>query len=193
VPQPARSDRRHDFGDGAPPRSARFGAASAHAMIAGSRARGRSRSPTDRHRRRKRSDDRGERPPPETESRRTQAEAPRAIEMRRAVRRRLRTSPLTSGRVCMKRSAIGMTIWFDTHGRDRNRATITMDVAEENPPRTRASEVRAPSAKGQCRHRDRGWPSGRDLLADHGNRYDEEAHQEEVKGNNQEAGSSWWR
>ena len=58
-----------------------------------------------------------------------------AMQMRREANSRVRKSPLTSRRAASRRSAIGMTIWFETMVETAIAATITIDVADENPPR----------------------------------------------------------
>ena len=50
-------------------------------------------------------------------------------------RRRFRTSPLTARVPCNRRNATGITIWLDTMVDTAIAATITMEVAEENPPK----------------------------------------------------------
>ena len=58
-----------------------------------------------------------------------------AMLIRRDVSKRLRTSPLTALVRASKRSAIGITTWFETIVDAAMAATITIDVADEKPPR----------------------------------------------------------
>ena len=60
-----------------------------------------------------------------------------AMENRRANSTTERTSPDTDAplKAPVERSQIGITIWFDTMVDRLMAATITIDVAEENPPR----------------------------------------------------------
>ena len=55
--------------------------------------------------------------------------------MRRARISTLRTSPLSLTLVPMKVSQTGMTMWFETMVASAIVATITIEVADENPPR----------------------------------------------------------
>ena len=54
---------------------------------------------------------------------------------RRASNTTLRTSPDMLAPPPVTRTQIGMTIWFETIVESAIAATITIDVAEENPPR----------------------------------------------------------
>ena len=54
---------------------------------------------------------------------------------RREVRRSQRTSTATSRPAVRRLSAIGITTWFDTMVETAMAATITIEAAEEKPPR----------------------------------------------------------
>ena len=72
------------------------------------------------------------------------------MEARRATSTTLRTSPDTTApsRPCAF-SHTGMTTWFDTIVASASVATITIDVADENPPRKlRPARPSRPSARG---------------------------------------------
>ena len=66
---------------------------------------------------------------------------------RLALNNRLRTSPDTSRPAAMKRRAMGMTMWLETMVETAIAATITMDVADENPPRNANSASSSRSAE----------------------------------------------
>ena len=59
--------------------------------------------------------------------------------IRREVSRSLRTSPLTSRSPRSNCSAIGTMIWLETIVDTAIAATMTIDVADENPPRKASS------------------------------------------------------
>ena len=71
------------------------------------------------------------------------------MDSRRDSRTTWRTSPDTIAPPACRDSQIGMTMWFDTMVESAMEATITMDVAEENPPRKDSSaRPLRPSASG---------------------------------------------
>ena len=84
------------------------------------------------------------------------------MEIRRDSSTTWRTSPDTLARPPVQRSQSGITIWFDTMVASANAATITIEVAEEKPPRKeKIANAVWPSASGRVRTKRSGFaPSG---------------------------------
>lgn len=85
------------------------------------------------------------------------------METRRAVSTTWRTSPDIEARPPASRSQSGMTIWFDTIVETAMAATMTIDVAEEKPPRKdRTARLTWPSDSGSVTTKRSGLaPAGR--------------------------------
>ena len=82
--------------------------------------------------------------------------------MRREINRTPRTSPETTAPPWFELSQIGITTWFETIVANASAATITIDVAEENPPKNASvASPSRPDAKGSVRTKRSGFdPSG---------------------------------
>ena len=101
---------------------------------------------------------------------------------RREARSRRRTSPRARRRAA-SRKAIGSTMWFETMVESAMAATITMEAAEEKPPRkARSARPCRPCCSGRVRTKRSGSePAGRVRQPDERDRQDEERHAEEVE------------
>src|SRR3546814_11983802 len=86
-----------------------------------------------------------------------------AMLMRRLTSSSDLTSPLTPAELHGRRSAIGMTIWFETMMDSAMLATITIEVAEEKPPmNTSRASALWPWWSGKVSTNMSGWePAGR--------------------------------